>query len=111
MGSIAPFVGLLGTVVGIIGAFQGIAATGSGGLGSVSVGIAEALVETALGLMIAIPAVIIFNVLTQRIGKVEQAVGRSVAELLEDLGRARLGEHHVFDDGDETRVVEKRLAA
>ena len=46
--SVAPFVGLLGTVVGIITAFQGIAATGSGGLGAVSAGIAEALVETAL---------------------------------------------------------------
>lgn len=107
VGSIAPFVGLLGTVVGIIGAFQGIAATGSGGLGSVSVGIAEALVETALGLMIAIPAVIVFNVLTQRIGKIEQAVGRSAGELLDDLARVRLG----FDDADETRVVEKRAAA
>ncbi len=50
IGSTAPFVGLLGTVVGIITAFQGIAATGSGGLGAVSAGISEALVETALGL-------------------------------------------------------------
>jgi biopolymer transport protein ExbB len=87
VGSIAPFVGLLGTVVGIIAAFQGIAATGSGGLGAVSVGIAEALVETALGLLIAIPAVVFFNVLSQRIGKVEQALGRGVGELIDDLGR------------------------
>ncbi len=50
VGSVAPFVGLLGTVLGIITAFQGIAATGSGGLSSVSAGISEALVETALGL-------------------------------------------------------------
>ncbi|CAD7781346.1 MAG: MotA/TolQ/ExbB proton channel family protein [Candidatus Methanoperedenaceae archaeon GB50] len=49
--------GLLGTVIGIISAFEGIAKTGSGGLAAVSAGIAEALVETALGLFVAIPAV------------------------------------------------------
>src|SRR6185503_17103935 len=53
IGSVAPFVGLLGTVVGIITAFTGIATTGSGGLGAVSAGIAEALIETALGLVVA----------------------------------------------------------
>src|SRR6476619_1201143 len=52
IGSTAPFVGLLGTVVGVITAFQGIAASGSGGIGAVSAGIAEALVETALGLVV-----------------------------------------------------------
>jgi biopolymer transport protein ExbB/TolQ len=67
IGSTAPFVGLLGTVVGIITAFQGIAATGSGGIGAVSAGIAEALVETALGLLVAIPAVWFYNYLTGRI--------------------------------------------
>jgi biopolymer transport protein ExbB/TolQ len=55
IGSTAPFVGLLGTVVGVISAFQGIATTGSGGLGAVSAGISEALIETALGLVVAIP--------------------------------------------------------
>ena len=57
IGSTAPFVGLLGTVVGVINAFQGIGASGSAGIGAVSVGISEALVETALGLVVAIPAV------------------------------------------------------
>lgn len=85
VGSVAPFVGLLGTVVGIISAFQGIAATGSGGLGSVSAGIAEALVETALGLMVAIPAVLFFNFLTGRISAVENAATRTLSELLDDL--------------------------
>ncbi len=66
VGSVAPFVGLLGTVVGIIEAFAGIAKTGSGGLGAVSAGIAEALVVTALGLLVAIPAVLMFNLLTTR---------------------------------------------
>src|SRR3954469_6340426 len=67
IGATAPFVGLLGTVVGIITAFTGIATTGSGGLGAVSAGIAEALIETALGLVVAIPAVWIYNYFTTRL--------------------------------------------
>jgi len=85
VGSIAPFVGLLGTVVGIITAFQGIASTGSGGLGSVSAGIAEALVETALGLMVAIPAVLFFNQLNNKINIVETELARRTGELLDEL--------------------------
>src|SRR2546428_9001120 len=65
IGSTAPFVGLLGTVVGVINAFDGIAASGSGGIGAVSAGIAEAVVETALGLVVAIPAVWVFHFLTR----------------------------------------------
>src|SRR6266511_5747569 len=61
IGATAPFVGLLGTVVGVINAFTGIASTGSGGIGAVSAGIAEALIETALGLFVAIPAVWFYN--------------------------------------------------
>lgn len=61
--STAPFVGLLGTVIGIVTAFQQMAATGAGGLATVSAGIAEALVTTAIGLLVAIPAVFAFNFL------------------------------------------------
>ena len=85
VGSVAPFVGLLGTVVGIITAFQGIAATGSGGLGAVSAGISEALVETALGLMVAIPAVLFFNQLNNKINAVETELARRTGELLDEL--------------------------
>ncbi|MGE0679725.1 MAG: MotA/TolQ/ExbB proton channel family protein [Candidatus Binatia bacterium] len=67
VGSTAPFVGLFGTVIGIVNAFQNMAASGQGGLGVVSAGIAEALVATALGIGVAIPAVWLFNFLTQRI--------------------------------------------
>lgn len=59
--SAAPFIGLFGTVVGIINAFQSMAATGQGGLGAVSAGISEALFTTAVGLVVAIPAVMTFN--------------------------------------------------
>ena len=83
IGSTAPFVGLLGTVVGIITAFQGIAATGSGGLGAVSAGIAEALVETALGLIVAIPAVWFYNYLTGRIEYFNVEMDNSSSELVD----------------------------
>ncbi|MFB3853370.1 MAG: MotA/TolQ/ExbB proton channel family protein [Vicinamibacterales bacterium] len=83
VGSTAPFVGLLGTVVGIITAFQGIAATGSGGIGAVSAGIAEALVETALGLLVAIPAVWFYNYLTGRIEYFNVEMDNSSSELVD----------------------------
>ena len=85
VGSIAPFVGLLGTVVGIITAFQGIATSGSGGLGAVSAGIAEALIVTALGLAVAIPSVLSFNYLTTRIGAIELGLDRSAGELIDEM--------------------------
>ena len=83
IGSTAPFVGLLGTVVGIITAFQGIAATGSGGIGAVSAGIAEALVETALGLVVAIPAVWFYNYLSGRIEYFNVEMDNSSSELVD----------------------------
>jgi biopolymer transport protein ExbB len=95
VGSIAPFVGLLGTVVGIISAFQGIATTGSGGLGAVSAGIAEALVETALGLCVAIPAVLFFNQLNTKINGIEAELGRRTGELLDELEN----KHGIRDSG------------
>jgi biopolymer transport protein ExbB len=83
IGATAPFVGLLGTVVGIITAFQGIAAQGSGGLGAVSAGIAEALVETALGLVVAIPAVWFYNYLSGRIEYFNVEMDNSSSELVD----------------------------
>jgi biopolymer transport protein ExbB/TolQ len=83
VGATAPFVGLLGTVVGVINAFQGIAATGSGGIGAVSAGIAEALVETALGLLVAIPAVWIYNYLTSRVEYFNVEMDNSSSELVD----------------------------
>jgi biopolymer transport protein ExbB len=83
VGSTAPFVGLLGTVAGIITAFQSMAATGSGGLGSVSAGIAEALVTTAFGLLVAIPAVMMFNYLTNRVEDMQVDINDSANELVD----------------------------
>jgi len=61
VGSTAPFVGLLGTTMGIVNSFTGMAQSGSGGLAAVSAGIAEALITTAFGLLVAIPAVWFYN--------------------------------------------------
>lgn len=63
VGSTAPFIGLLGTTMGIVNSFQQMASSGSGGLGTVSAGISEALITTAFGLLVAIPAVMAFNFL------------------------------------------------
>src|SRR5436305_10261313 len=61
VGATAPFVGLLGTTIGIINAFAGMASSGSGGLAAIGGGISEALATTALGLLVAIPAVWLYN--------------------------------------------------
>ena len=67
IGSVSPLLGLLGTVLGVMDAFIGIAAGGSGNISSVAPGVAEALVTTVLGLAVAIPAVIAYNILANRL--------------------------------------------
>jgi biopolymer transport protein ExbB/biopolymer transport protein TolQ len=87
VGSTAPFVGLLGTVMGIVTAFQKMAETGSGGLGTVSAGIAEALVTTAFGLLVAIPAVMGFNFLQGWVDGRAVDLAESSNELLDEVSR------------------------
>ena len=67
VGSTAPFIGLFGTVAGIVNAFREMAVSGQGGLGTVSSGIAEALVTTALGILVAIPALWLYNAATAKV--------------------------------------------
>src|SRR5438093_7024540 len=88
IGSTAPFIGLFGTVVGIINAFRSIAATGSGGMSVVSGGIAEALVSTALGIFVAIPAVAAFNYFTGRIENFHIELNRASTQLVNRLFKA-----------------------
>lgn len=83
IGSSAPFIGLFGTVVGIINAFTGIATSGSGGLAAVSAGISEALITTAFGIMVAVPAVMAFNYFTTRLERFQIEMSNSSAELLD----------------------------
>jgi biopolymer transport protein ExbB/biopolymer transport protein TolQ len=81
--STAPFVGLFGTVAGIINAFQGISNNKSTGLGAVAGGISEALVTTAIGLFVAVPAVWAFNYFTGRIEAFDVEMGNSSSELID----------------------------
>ncbi|MBK9033631.1 MAG: MotA/TolQ/ExbB proton channel family protein [Myxococcales bacterium] len=117
VGSVAPFVGLLGTVIGIIGAFQGIAAEGSGGLGAVSAGISEALVVTAIGLVVAIPSVLAFNSLSSRADNLLLALDQSRGEFidyLENQGSADVGgglRAPRTDDAHRPLTVEARASA
>lgn len=83
IGATAPFVGLFGTVVGIINAFRGMALTGSGGIGAVSAGIAEALITTALGLLVAIPAVWMYNYFMNKIDRFQVEMSNSASELID----------------------------
>jgi len=83
IGSTAPFVGLFGTVVGIINAFKGISNNKSTGLGAVAGGISEALVTTAIGLFVAIPAVWMFNFFTNKIEAFDVEMGNSSSELID----------------------------
>jgi len=85
-GATAPFVGLLGTVMGIVNAFTGMAASGgSGSLASVSAGIAEALITTAFGLIVAIPAVWLYNYFTTKIDFLSVEMTYNSKELIDYL--------------------------
>jgi biopolymer transport protein ExbB/biopolymer transport protein TolQ len=79
----APFVGLFGTVAGIIHSFQGMAISGSGGLGAVSAGIAEALVTTALGLLVAVPAVWMYNYFLNKVDRFNVEMSNSSSQLVD----------------------------
>jgi biopolymer transport protein ExbB len=90
----APFIGLFGTVVGIINAFRGMAVSGSGGIGAVSAGIAEALATTALGLFVAIPAVWLYNYFLNKIERFQVEMSNASSELVDyfikNAARARV---------------------
>lgn len=81
IGSLAPFIGLLGTVIGIIRAFESMAATGSGGFAVVAAGISEALIATAAGLLVGVLAIFAYNAFMVRIGN----EGADLREWTDDL--------------------------
>jgi biopolymer transport protein ExbB/TolQ len=83
IGSTAPFVGLFGTVFGIIHAFQGMKASQSAGISAVAGGIAEALVTTAVGLAVAVPAVWLFNYFVSKVDNFVVEMDNSSAELID----------------------------
>ncbi len=92
VGATAPFVGLLGTTMGIVNAFTGMAESGSGGLSAISAGIAEALITTAFGLLVAIPAVWGYNYFTTKIDNLQVEMTYTSKELIDYLIKGVAGE-------------------
>ena len=90
IGSVSPLIGLLGTVLGVIDAFVGIASKGSGNIGAVAPGVAEALIATAAALSVAIPAVFAYNIFASRLNRIEgelESFGSELIALLVREGR------------------------
>ncbi len=83
IGSTGPFVGLFGTVFGIITAFQGMKVSGSGGIGAVAGGIAEALITTGFGIIVAVVAVWFFNILLNRVDIFTGEMANASSELID----------------------------
>jgi len=92
VGATAPFVGLLGTTMGIVNAFTGMAASGSGGLAAIGAGIAEALITTAFGLLVAIPAVWAYNYFTTKIDNLVAEMTYVSKEMIDYLIKGVSGE-------------------
>jgi biopolymer transport protein ExbB len=85
IGSLAPYIGLLGTVIGIIQAFGAIAESGDAGFAVVSEGISEALIATAVGLLIAIIALLLYNYLNTRIAAITGTTARAAERFIQAL--------------------------
>lgn len=92
VGATAPFVGLLGTTMGIVNAFTGMAASGSGGLSAISAGVAEALITTAFGLLVAIPAVWAFNYFQTKVDNLTAEMTYTSKEMIDYLIKGVSGE-------------------
>lgn len=100
-GSTAPFIGLLGTVLGILNAFRAIGEEASGGMGTIGPMIAEALIVTGYGLLVAIPSVLVFNWLSGRVSKYEAGLANAGSELVDQL------EAGITSEGSGERELER----
>ena len=97
IGATAPFVGLLGTTIGITNSFMGIAATGGGGIEAVAGGVGEALITTAVGLLVAIPALWLYNYFITRLEELFAELAYASDELLEWLALRHAGVAFRYD--------------
>jgi biopolymer transport protein ExbB/TolQ len=98
LGNNAPFIGLFGTVLGIVTAFQGLGSAQAGAMGNVMSSIAEALIATAIGILVALPAVIAYNVFQKKGSDIEEnsaALGNLVLALLKSQGAAPAAQGHL----------------
>ena len=101
IGATSPFVGLLGTTMGVVNAFTGMAQTASGGLAAISAGIAEALITTAFGLLVAIPAVWLYNYFINRIDYISMEITYATKEFVDFLLRYEARLHKTAGKGSE----------
>ncbi|MFO7866421.1 MAG: MotA/TolQ/ExbB proton channel family protein [Candidatus Aminicenantes bacterium] len=85
----SPFIGLFGTIIGIINAFRGMALTGSGGIGAVAAGIAEALVATGFGILVAIVALWVYNFLNNKVEILGAEMSNTTSEVVDFFSRKR----------------------
>ncbi len=92
VGATAPFVGLLGTTMGIVNAFQGMASSGGGSIASIGSGVAEALITTAFGLLVAIPAVWAYNYFQTKVDNITAEMTYSSKEMIDYLIKGVSGE-------------------
>jgi biopolymer transport protein ExbB/biopolymer transport protein TolQ len=91
IGSTGPFVGLFGTTFGVITAFQGMAVAGSAGMGAIAGGIAEALITTAFGILVAVIAVMFFNFLLNKVDIFTGEMANASSELIDHYIKKRTG--------------------
>jgi biopolymer transport protein ExbB/biopolymer transport protein TolQ len=92
VGATAPFVGLLGTTMGIVNAFQAMSAGGSSSLSSIGSGVSEALITTAFGLLVAIPAVWAYNYFQTKVDNITAEMTYSAKEMIDYLIKGVSGE-------------------
>jgi biopolymer transport protein ExbB len=110
IGATAPFVGLFGTVWGIMNSFIGISKANTTNLAVVAPGIAEALLATALGLVAAIPAVVIYNMFARSITSYRSLLADASTEVMRHLSRDLDRQLFMSKDTDERIVAMRRLA-
>lgn len=95
VGNNAPFIGLLGTVLGVVSAFQELGLTAGEAMGTVMVGIAEALIATALGIAVALPAVVAYNLFTKRANDIEDNARALMSLILAHRTSVRFGDARI----------------
>jgi biopolymer transport protein TolQ len=105
IGAISPFVGLFGTIMGIVDAFHGLGTAGTATLRAVAPGVSEALITTAAGLLVAIPAVIAYNQFTASCRDFAARMDDFARELLNSMEEVELGPTQ--DPGEKLRGVHK----
>jgi len=111
LGNNAPFIGLFGTVLGIVTAFRELGTAQMGAMGNVMSGIAEALISTAVGILVALPAVIFYNVFQKKGADVEEQAAALGNVVLASMKSDKDGSNGKHQKGLDSEVSPKAAAA